>query len=105
MSAELEETLQRLNTQLIINPRDSWMRYHQARALQRLGRWDEAVQSFERAIKLAPAMSEAHFHLGECRLAQDKPEDAAAAFHAAGAVKPEYREAFVAEAEVLLKLG
>src|SRR5262245_22891243 len=105
MTADLEAALERLNLQLILNQKDPWTRYNQAWTLQRLGRFQEAADSFERTVKLKPEMSEAHFHLGECRVALGQAEPAAAAFRAAAAARPDYLEALLAEIDALVKLG
>src|SRR5262249_6973036 len=102
---DLEQALERLNTQLLVNPKDPWTRYNQARTLHRLGRLDQAITSYESAIRGKPDMAEAHFHLGECWLGREKLESAAASFHAASAAKSNYPEALLAEADVLLGLG
>jgi tetratricopeptide (TPR) repeat protein len=105
MSAELESALERLNTQLLVNPKDPWTRFKQARTLHRLGRLDQAISSYESAIRGKPDMADAHFHLGTCFLVREQLEAAAASFHAAAAAKPDYLEALLAEADALLALG
>src|SRR5262245_52654595 len=105
MSADLEEALERLNTQLLVNPKDPWTRYNQARTLHRLGRLEQAIASYQSAIRNKPELADAHFYLGQCLLAREQLEPAAAAFKAASAAKRDYPEALLAEADALVGLG
>jgi tetratricopeptide (TPR) repeat protein len=104
MSSELEQILDRLNTRLLLHPKDHHTRFNQARTLQKLARFGEAVESYRRAVKIKPDLSEAFFGLGECELALENLEGAAEAFGAAAAAKPDYFEALVAQADALMHL-
>jgi len=105
MSAELEEALERLNTQ------PSWQPQGSVDALQPGARAAPPRPprpghlQLPEPIRGKPDLAEAHFYLGECFLAHEKVEPAAAAFSRRRRRQRDYREALLAEADTLLALG
>ena len=61
--------------------------------LKGLGKTDEAVRSFNKAISLKPDLFEAHGNLGNLLRAQGKLEEARASFQCAALLKPDLVEA------------
>ncbi len=73
--------------------------------LSELGRHDEAIKRYRRALLIKPDYAEAQFNLGNALVKNSQPEEAAKAFHAAIAIKPDYTEAMHNLAEPLRELG
>ena len=74
-------------------------------ALAGLGRRDEAVAAFERAIALSPAYVKAFNNLGLARLQQGRVGEAEAALRTALAIKPDYARALANLAAVYTQSG
>ncbi len=74
-------------------------------AYVRLGRYEEAVESFRRASESAPEDVEAHFHLGRVHLQQGAYASAQQAFIRALAVDPLHPEALYGHGEACLRQG
>jgi predicted O-linked N-acetylglucosamine transferase (SPINDLY family) len=64
-------------------------------ALLHAKRTDEAVKSFQRAIRLDGAFAAAHYHLGMARFRQDRYAEAQASLLTSVSLKPEYLTAEV----------
>jgi protein O-GlcNAc transferase len=62
-------------------------------AIEDQGRLDEAMQRYEDAIRLAPALARAHLNRGNILLATDRPEEAIDAFSRALSLDPGYAAA------------
>ena len=54
-------------------------------------RWEPAADALERAIRLDPALAQAHYDLGVCYFAQGRFDDARSAFNDARRLNPDYR--------------
>ena len=58
-----------------------------------MGRFDDAVASYHKALAIRPDYAEARYNLGNAFLEQRKLDDAVASYHKALAIRPEYAEA------------
>lgn len=67
-------------------------RFDLGNALVEAGRYEEAVESFEDALRFMPNDAQAHNNLGAAYLRMGRPEEAAASFQAAARVAPGYAE-------------
>ncbi len=74
-------------------------------ALQRRGRLDEAVALYEEAARKNPAHAETRYRLGTAFEAQDRDNEAAAAYRAAIDADPDYAPAFSALNTLLRESG
>ncbi len=74
-------------------------------ALHRLGRHDEAVAAFDRALMLSPELFSARRDRGHALLALDRPQQALASFDAALAVERRDPETLCHRGDALLRLG
>lgn len=63
-------------------------------ALKALGRWEEASESYQRALTLKPDYAEAHYNLGVTLQAQDRLPEAAASYGRALQYRREYPQAY-----------
>ena len=72
-----------------VNPGNADIRNSWAAALIDLHQYDDAARRLEEAIQLAPLDAKAHFNLGIVRAAQQRPEDAIAAYRDAEALDPQ----------------
>jgi predicted O-linked N-acetylglucosamine transferase (SPINDLY family) len=80
---------------------------HRARGieLRRLGRIDEAVREFERAIRLRPDYAPGYFNIASIRFDQGRVDEAAALWRKAIEIKPDYHHAHAALGSALRRLG
>jgi tetratricopeptide (TPR) repeat protein len=62
-------------------------------ALDRVGRYDEAVSSYHKALAIRPDCAEAHFALGVAQFKQGRLDDAILQYFAALRIKPDYAAA------------
>jgi predicted O-linked N-acetylglucosamine transferase (SPINDLY family) len=74
-------------------------------ALKALGRLDEAVAAYHRALALAPDNATAHNNLGLALQAQGQLADALESYDRAIALKPDYAHCQSNRADVLIELG
>ena len=72
--------------------------------LQKLGRSQDALASFDRALALKPDYAEALYNRGNALLALKRPEDALASYDRALTLKPDYAEALYNRGNALLAL-
>ena len=86
-------------------PEDAGAHNNLANALGRLGRLDEAVTHYRRALHLRPDFAEAHNNLGHALLDLGQFNDAAASCRRAAELKPGYAEAHDALGSAQLALG
>jgi predicted O-linked N-acetylglucosamine transferase (SPINDLY family) len=70
-----------------------------------LGRLDEAVTSFHKALNIQPDYANAHYNLGNALQDLGKLDEAVASFHKALAIKPDYAKADSNLGVALQKLG
>ncbi len=72
-----------------------------------LGRYDDAVRSYQAALMLQPASPEVLYHLAEAELKADRPVEAAAAARQVLALRPEHREslAILRQVEIVAAEG
>lgn len=102
--ASLEETIELLNTQLLLRPNDAHKRFQLGNVLRRQGRIDEAITAFRRAVTIKPEFADAHFQLGLSYRDREDPTTALAYFNQAIAHKPEFLEALRYRAETCVLL-
>jgi len=74
-------------------------------ALGRLGRNAEAIDSFDRALNLAPGSVESWFGRGMTLIAAGRRQDAIASFDRAIAAKPDFAQVHLLRAKLLADLG
>jgi tetratricopeptide (TPR) repeat protein len=96
------ETLE-MASQLL--PNDAGAQSNLGNALGKLGRLDEAVASYRRALALSPDFAEAHANLGQALLDLGQIGNAADSCRRAVALKPHYAEAHDTLGNALLRLG
>jgi len=73
--------------------------------LSELGRHDEAIQRYRRALLIKPQYAEAQFNLGNALMKCGQVEEAARSFADAIRIRPDYREALQNIAQPLRELG
>src|SRR4051812_49162726 len=61
-------------------PRHTTAHFNIGLSYEKLGRWNEATEAFQKAIEIDPHRVEAQLGLGICLLHQEKPEPAIACF-------------------------
>jgi tetratricopeptide (TPR) repeat protein len=86
-------------------PKDPGAHNNLANALGRLGRLDEAVTHYRRALQLRQDFAEAHNNLGRALLDLGQFDDAAASCRRAAELKPGYSEAHDTLGSAQLALG
>lgn len=69
------------------------------------GRWDEALEAFELALRLDPGNAKAHYNRAMIHYRRDRPRAALEDFNAALAREPDFHAARVSRATVHLRLG
>ena len=74
-------------------------------ALKELGRFDEAIVSYRRAIALEPKLAEAHYNLGNTLKDLGRTEEALAEFGQAITLRPDYAKAHHHLGATLQELG
>ncbi|MEO0226003.1 MAG: tetratricopeptide repeat protein, partial [candidate division WOR-3 bacterium] len=65
---------------IAINPRFTDAYFNLAITYNRLGRYQEAIESFKQVIRLSPGMAEAYYGLGVVYLKLEKTDEALVAF-------------------------
>jgi Tfp pilus assembly protein PilF len=86
-------------------PKDAGVHNNLANALGRLGRLDEAVTHYRRALQLRPDFAEAHNNLGHALLDLGRFDDAAASCRRAAELEPGLAEAHDTLGSAQLALG
>ncbi len=76
-----------------------------AAALQTLNRFDEALASYDEALRIEPALVEAHSNRGNTLRELGRFEDALASYDAALHIKPDYAEAYLNRGNTLKSAG
>lgn len=71
----------------------------------RLGRYDEAIDAFDRALQIDPALGGARLNRGYAHLRSSKPREALADFDAVITQSPDSARAHYGRAEALTQLG
>lgn len=79
--------------------------YNRGNALNALGRFDEAVACFERAVAIRPDLAEAHCNRGNALSRLSRWQEAVAAYDAALALRPALVEALNNRGDALMRLG
>jgi tetratricopeptide (TPR) repeat protein len=100
-----KDALQALTMATNLLPNDATAHNNLANALGRLGRLDDAVAHYRRALLLNPELAEAHNNLGHALLDIGQPDGAAASCRRAVDLKPHYAEAHDNLGSALLGLG
>jgi predicted O-linked N-acetylglucosamine transferase (SPINDLY family) len=86
-------------------PAKAVLHHNHGEALRRLGRRDQALQSFRRAVELKPGYAHAHFSLGAALAEQGDLEAAIAHYRRAIEIQPDFPEALNNLGGVLLARG
>jgi tetratricopeptide (TPR) repeat protein len=86
-------------------PEDPVSQLNLGNALARLGRTEEARESFRRALDIRPEFAEAHQNLGKVLLDLGRIDEAAQSCRRALQLKPDFAEAHNALGKALSKLG
>jgi hypothetical protein len=79
--------------------------FNRANALQALGRLDEAIASYDQAIRIKPDFAEAYANRGVALVALTRLPEASASFDNAIAIKADYAEAYFGRAVTRLMGG
>jgi serine/threonine-protein kinase len=74
-------------------------------ALAEMGRWDEAVAAYRKALDLKPDIAEAHNNLGALLAEQDKAAEAEKEYQEALRISPDLSEAYVGLGNLLAAQG
>lgn len=68
----------------------AWACYSLGVTLARVGRVPEAIQAFEKSLRIKPDSAEAHMNLGNALLTEGKVQDATAHYEEALQIRPDY---------------
>jgi tetratricopeptide (TPR) repeat protein/SAM-dependent methyltransferase len=93
LQAQGKEPLTALQKAAELLPDDAGTHNNLANALKALGRLDDAVASYGRALAIKPDFAEAHYNLGVALKGLGKIEGAAASYRRALEINPAYAEA------------
>ena len=106
---QLAEALGWMDKALAINPHYATVYSNRGLALQRLGRLDEALASYDQALVLAPqdssVLADAHYNRGIALQALQRLDEACASFIQAVALKPSLGSVYVGLGHALLEAG
>ncbi|MGC1521876.1 MAG: tetratricopeptide repeat protein [Steroidobacteraceae bacterium] len=105
LAGQGKEALYALTMAAKLLPTDAGAHNNLGNALGRLGRLDDAVAQYRRALLLNPQLAEAHNNLGHALLDLGQARDAAASCRQAVHLKPRYAEAHDNLGSALLELG
>jgi tetratricopeptide (TPR) repeat protein len=99
MAGDDPSAIQAFNKVLAVDPRHTLALSAKGFSLARLGRPEEALRCFLRAIELDPPVADNYRHAALCQLELDEPEEAATLMERAFLLNPEplYREAAAVE--------
>jgi tetratricopeptide (TPR) repeat protein len=100
-----KDSLHALQTAAQLLPEDAGVHNNLGNAFGRLGRLDEAVANYRRALLLSPEFAEAHSNLGHALLDLRLPDAAALSIRRAIELKPRYAEAHDNLGSAMLELG
>ena len=75
------------------------------KALEGVGRRDEAFRAFSRAITLEPGYYKAYYNLADLYLVSDQPEKALLLLQTAIRLNPDFTEAYVSAGAALMRAG
>lgn len=105
LAAQGKDALHALTMAAKLLPDDAGAHNNLGNALGRLGRLDDAVAHYRRALLLNPQLAEAHNNLGHALLDLGQAQGAAASCRRAADLKPRYAEAHDNLGSALLDLG
>jgi tetratricopeptide (TPR) repeat protein len=105
LARQNKDSLHALQMTARLLPEDAGVHNNLGNALGRLGRLDEAVANYRRALLLSPEFPEAHNNLGHALLDLRLPDAAALSLRRAIALKAGYAEAHDNLGSALLELG
>lgn len=88
--AEFQAALAHLRDALRLNPRDPEAHNNMGGALQRMGRYEDALREHEEALRLNPALVEARYNVGVCQQALGHIEQARVEYAEAVRAQPDY---------------
>ncbi len=84
---------------------DFLLEYYYGLSLDRVGRKEEAVISFERAIHLNPGVAEIHFELGRVYFETDRIAPAQTELEKAIQIEPQFAKSYVYLSRIYARLG
>lgn len=96
-----KKAIQFMDDCLAIDPRFMFAYREKTIALYDLGKFEEALQTIEKAVTLDIKFDEGYYWMGKCYEKMNKPEDAVESYKAALLITPDYTEVI----EALKKLG
>jgi tetratricopeptide (TPR) repeat protein len=105
LSMQGKDALNPLQMAAKLLPDDAGAHNNLGSALGRLGRLDEAIASYRRALVLDPDFAEAHNNLGNASLDLKRLDEAAASCRRALEIKPHFVQAHDSLGNALLDLG
>jgi len=83
----------------------SKVNYNLGLSLQGLGRFEEAVEAYQKAVRIAPEFADAHDRLGYVLQSLGRHQDATVHFQAVLKIRPNFAEAHLSLGMSLLALG
>jgi predicted O-linked N-acetylglucosamine transferase (SPINDLY family) len=102
---EHQAALRQLDAALKINPKVAAVHNNRGNALKDMGRSNEALASYERAIALKADYPDAFYNHGNVLRALGRSADAVASYDQAIALRPDYAEALSNRGSALRELG
>jgi tetratricopeptide (TPR) repeat protein len=105
LARQNKDSLHALQMAARLLPEDAGVHNNLGNALGRLGRLDEAVANYRRALLLSPEFAEAHNNLGHALLDLRLPDAAALSLRRAIELKARYAEAHDNLGSAMLELG
>ena len=86
------------------NPNDVRALTNRASTFKELGRYEEALTDYNRALTLDPNYASAHYNLGNALLDLGRPHDAVESFNRALAINPGQADAYTSRADAYFHL-
>jgi tetratricopeptide (TPR) repeat protein len=105
VQGHVAESLAAYDGALKVMPNHAAILSNRGSALNRLGRYDEAIQTLRQALAVDPELPEGHNNLGSALFGQGKFEAAVDAFEAALRLRPDYPDALNNLGLALQQLG
>lgn len=103
--ADLADAVAHLHEALRFNPRDPEAHNNLGGALQRMGRYEDALREHAEALRLNPALVEARYNIGVCQQALGHTEQAREEYAEAVRAQPDYAMAHYNLGTTLTELG
>jgi len=91
---ELKNRIQGLQKLDLNGPNAYFINFGIGEAWQELGKLEEAIEAYTKALAIKPDYAEAYSNMGAALADQGKPEEAIEVYNKALAIKPDYAEAY-----------